>query len=90
MVFQWPSSRHLPFIAIPYTLLAIALIITAVVVYQRNDPRTAAIAGTVLSLLALPASAEVHFVLLGIPVLLLPLRTWELAIVGAVDHPPSS
>ena len=70
--------------AIPYTLLAIAMLITAVIVYRRNDPRQAAIAGTVLSLLALPAAAEVHFVLLGIPLLLLPLRTWELAIVGTL------
>jgi hypothetical protein len=70
--------------AIPYTLLAVATAVTAVAVYRRNDPRQAAIAGTVLSLLALPASAEVHFVLLGIPLLLLPLRTWELAIAGAL------
>ena len=70
--------------AIPYTLVAIAMFITMVIVYRRNDPRMATIAGTVLSLLALPAAAEVHFVLLGIPLLLLPLRTWELAIVGAL------
>jgi hypothetical protein len=70
--------------AIPYTLLAIAMLVTAVTVHRGNDPRQAAIAGTVLSLLALPAAAEVHFVLLGVPLLLLPLRAWELAIVGAL------
>jgi hypothetical protein len=75
---------HAVAFAIPYTLLAIAAAITVVTVYRRNDPRQAAIAGTVLSLLALPASAEVHFVLLGIPLLLLPLRTWEVAIIGAL------
>ena len=70
--------------AIPYTSLAIAILITAVTVYRRNDPRMAAIAGTILSLLVLPVAAEVHYVLLGIPLLLLPLRTWELAIIGAL------
>jgi hypothetical protein len=70
--------------AIPYTLLAIAAVITAVTACRRTDTRMAVIAGTVLSLLALPVSAEVHFVLLGIPLLLLRLRTWELAVVGAL------
>ena len=70
--------------AIPYTLLAIALVITIVVVYRSQDPRVAAIAGSVLSLLSLPASAEVHFVLLGIPLVLIPLRPWELAVIAAL------
>ena len=70
--------------AVPYTLLAIALVITIVVVSRSQDPRVAAIAGTVLSLLALPASAEVHFVLLGIPLVLIALRPWELAIIAAL------
>lgn len=70
--------------AIPYTLLAVAIVLTAVAVYRSQDPRQGAVAGTVLSLLALPASAEVHFVLLGIPLLLIPLRTWYLAIVAAL------
>ena len=70
--------------AIPYTLIAIAIVITAVAVYRSQDPRQGMVAGTVLSLLALPASAEVHFVMLGIPLLLIPLPTRELAIVAAL------
>ena len=69
--------------AMPYTLLAVAVGITTVAVYRSQDPRLAAVAGTVLSLLILPASAEVHFVLLGIPLLLMPLRPWQLAIIAA-------
>jgi hypothetical protein len=41
-------------------------------------------AGTTLSLLALPASAEVHFVLLAIPLALLKLRPLEFAVVAAL------
>jgi hypothetical protein len=40
------------------------------------------VAGAVLSVLALPASAEVHFVLLGIPLLLMPLGAIEFAIIA--------
>ncbi len=70
--------------AIPYALLAVALLVTVVAV--RRSPRATAglAAAAVLSLLALPASAEVHFVLLGIPLLLIPLRPWELALIGAL------
>ena len=70
--------------AIPYTLIAIAIVITAVAVFWSNQPRMAAPAGAVLSLLALPAAAEVHFVLLGIPLVLITMRPWELATIGAL------
>ena len=70
--------------AIPYTLIAIAMVITAVAAYRSPDPRQGTVAGTVLSLLALPASAEVHFVLLGIPLLLIRLQARDLVIVAAL------
>ena len=69
---------------IPYALIAAAIALTAVIVYRTNEPRLAAAAGTVLSLLALPAAAEVHFVLLGIPLLLIARRPWQLAIIAAL------
>ncbi len=68
--------------AIPYALLGVALVITVLAVQRAPQSRTGLVAGAVLSLLALPASAEVHFVLLGIPLLLIPLRPIELAIIA--------
>ncbi len=68
--------------AIPYALLGVALVITVLAVQRAPHSRTGLVAGAVLSLLALPASAEVHFVLLGIPLLLIPLGAIELAIIA--------
>ena len=68
--------------AIPYALLGVALLITVVAVHRAPRAHAGLAAGVVLSLLALPASAEVHFVLLGIPLLLIPLRPIELAIIA--------
>jgi hypothetical protein len=68
--------------AIPYALLGVALLITVVAVHRAPRAHAGLAAGVVLSLLALPASAEVHFVLLGVPLLLIPLRPIELAIIA--------
>ena len=59
-----------------------ALVITVLAVQRAPQSQAGLVAGAVLSLLALPASAEVHFVLLGIPLLLMPLRPIELAIIA--------
>lgn len=78
-----PAASCEPFaFAIPYVLLGVALLITVVAVHRARQAHAALAAGAVLSLLALPASAEVHFVLLGIPLLLIPLRAVELATVA--------
>ena len=78
-----PAASCEPFaFAIPYVLLGVALLITVVAVHRARQARAALAAGAVLSLLALPAAAEVHFVLLGIPLLLIPLRPVELAITA--------
>ena len=68
--------------AIPYALLGVALVITVLAVQRAPQSRAGLVAGAVLSLLALPASAEVHFVLLGIPLLLIPLRAIEFVIIA--------
>jgi hypothetical protein len=68
--------------AVPYALLGVALFITVVAVHRAPQTHAGLAAGAVLSLLALPASAEVHFVLLGIPLLLVPLRAGEMALVA--------
>lgn len=69
---------------VPNLLLGAALVATIALVLRspRGEPSLAA--GTTLSLLALPASAEVHFVLLAIPLALLKLRPLEFAAVAAL------
>jgi hypothetical protein len=77
-----PASCQPIAFAIPYALIGIAALITAVVVYRARATPAALAAGVTLSLLAMPASAEVHFVLLGIPLLIVGLRPLELAVIG--------
>jgi hypothetical protein len=75
------SCRAVAF-AMPYALVGLAVVITAAYAYRSRETRPALAAGVVLSLLALPAAAEVHFILLGIPLLLVPLRPIELALIA--------
>jgi len=60
--------------AIPYALIGVALLITAVFAYRSRDTRASLAAGVLLTVLAQPAAAEVHFILLGIPLLIVPLE----------------
>ena len=68
--------------AIPYMLIGAAALITAGLAYRSGRTRPALAAGVVLTLLAQPAAAEVHFVLLGIPLLMLPLGPIRLAVLA--------
>jgi hypothetical protein len=68
--------------AIPYALIAVAVVITAVFAYQSRHTRAGLAAGVALTVLAQPAAAEVHFILLGIPLLLVTLRPIELAVIA--------
>lgn len=68
--------------AVPYALIGLAALITAVFAYRSRDTRAGLAAGIVLSVLTLPAAAEVHFVLLGIPLLMLALGPMELALLA--------
>jgi hypothetical protein len=74
--------------AIPYLLIAAAALITVVLAYRSHDTRAGMAAGVVLSLLALPAAAEVHFVLLGVPLLILALGPIELAALAFLTIVP--
>jgi hypothetical protein len=69
---------------IPALLTGGATLLTAILAARsrRAEPWLAAAAA--LSVLTLPAVAEPHFVLMGIPLLLVPLRSWELAIAGTL------
>jgi hypothetical protein len=73
---------------IPYLLIAAAALITVVLAYRSHDTRAGMAAGVVLSVLALPAAAEVHFVLLGVPLLILALGPIELAALAFLTIVP--
>jgi hypothetical protein len=69
---------------VPALLTGGATLLTAILAVRsrRAEPWLAAAAA--LSVLTLPAVAEPHFVLMGIPLLLISLRSWELAIAGTL------
>ena len=80
-----PPASCRPFaFAIPYALIGVAAAITTVMAFRSSATRAGLAASVVLSLLVMPASAEVHFVLLGIPLLLIPLRLTELLVIGGL------
>jgi hypothetical protein len=70
--------------AIPYALVGVALLITAMFAYRSRDTRASLGAGVLLTVLAQPAAAEVHFILLGIPLLIVTLRPIELAVIAGL------
>jgi len=70
--------------AAPSAILAAALAITLFSVFRAPTSDAGLAAGATLSLLALPASAEVHFVLLGIPLAMIRLRLVELLVIAAL------
>jgi hypothetical protein len=77
------SCASIAFI-VPALLTGGATLLTAIVAARsrRAEPWLAAAAA--LSVLTLPAVAEPHFALMGIPLLLIPLRSWELAIIATL------
>lgn len=69
---------------IPALLTGGATVLTAFAAARSPRPEPWLGAAAVLSVLTLPAAAEVHFVLLGIPLVLITLRPLELALVAAL------
>jgi hypothetical protein len=67
---------------VPTLLTGGALLLTAMAAPRCRRPEPWLAAAAVLAVLTQPSSAEVHFVLMGIPLLLITLRPWELALVG--------
>jgi hypothetical protein len=85
---QWnpaPAANCAPVaFVMPTLIMAIATIITLILAMRAPRPESWVAAGTTLSVLALPAVAEPHFVLMAIPLALLRLSALELAVVGAL------
>ncbi len=75
------SCEPLAFVA-PYALVGLAALLTLLFVHRSPHARAGLAAGVALTLLALPAAAEAHFVLLGIPLLLVPMKTAEIAAIA--------
>jgi len=69
---------------VPAVLTGGATLLTAILAARSRRPEPWLAAAAALSVLTLPAVAEPHFVLMGIPLLLIPLRPWELAIAGTL------
>jgi hypothetical protein len=70
--------------AAPATIIGLAVLATIVLAVRskRTEPWIAA--GVTLSVLSLPAAAEVHFVLMAIPLALLRLSMLEFAVIAAL------
>lgn len=73
---------------LPYALIGVAVGVTLLLASRAQVTRAGLAAGVVLTLLALPAAAEAHFVLLGIPLLLVPLKPLELVVVAVLIAVP--
>lgn len=69
---------------VPMLLTGAATLLTAIIAMRSPRPEPWLAAAAALSVLTLPAVAEPHFVLLGIPLLLLKLRPLELALVATL------
>jgi hypothetical protein len=70
--------------AVPSVLIATALAATLYFVHRAPSNPAGLAAGATLSLLALPTSAEVHFVLLAIPLAMIRLRPTELLVIAVL------
>jgi hypothetical protein len=73
---------------VPYALLGLALLVTTVLASRSEETGPGLAAGVMLTLLAQPAAAEVHSILLGIPLLIVKLRPIELAAVAFLTIVP--
>jgi hypothetical protein len=69
---------------VPMLLTGGATLLTAVVAMRSRRPEPWLAAAAALSVLTLPAVAEPHFVLLGIPLVLIKLQPLELAVVATL------
>lgn len=69
---------------VPALLTGGATLLTAILAARSRRPEPWLAAAAALSVLTLPAVEEPHFVLMGIPLLLIPLRPWELALAGTL------
>ena len=85
---QWnpaPAANCAPIaFALPAMIVGAATLLTALLARKstRTEPWLAA--GATLSVLSLPAVAEPHYVLMAIPLALLPLTTVEILLIGAL------
>ena len=80
-----PAANCAPIaFVVPSALLATALAVTLYLVHWAPANPAGLAAGATLSLLALPTSAEVHFVLLAIPLAMIRLRPVELLVIAAL------
>ncbi|HYB97475.1 MAG TPA: glycosyltransferase family 87 protein [Vicinamibacterales bacterium] len=85
---QWnpePAANcaSIAFVA-PYLLIGAATIVTALLARRAARADDWIAAGVVLSVLSLPAVAEPHFVLMGIPLALLRLSAPEIAVIAGL------
>ena len=71
-------------VVVPALINAFATAITMILAYRSSRPESWLAAAAALSVLTLPAIAEPHFVLMAIPLALLPISSVELVIVGAL------
>jgi hypothetical protein len=85
---QWnpsPAASCAPIaFAAPAIVIALATIVTLRAAVRSTDDRQWLAAAAVLSVLSLPAIAEPHYVLMAIPLALLPLNALEIALAGAL------
>ena len=68
--------------AVPAIVIGLATLVTIVLAARSTRVEPWIAAGVTLTVLSQPAAAESHFVLLAIPLALLPLRPWQLAPVA--------
>lgn len=69
---------------IPALILGLATAVTVVAALRSSHSEAWLAAAAALSVLSLPAVAEPHFVLMAIPLVLLPLRPLEFAVIAAL------
>ncbi len=69
---------------LPALLTGGAMLLAAIAAPRCRRPEPWLAAAAVLAVLTQPAAAEVHFVLMGIPLVLITLRPWELALIGTL------
>lgn len=85
---QWnpaPAANCAPIaFVVPTLLVGLATLLTMYAASSTIADEPWLAAGAALSVLSLPAVAEPHFVLMAVPLALLPLDTFEIAIAGAL------
>jgi hypothetical protein len=69
---------------VPALIVGAATLVTAILAFRSQHPYAWLATAAALSVLTLPAVAEPHFVLMAIPLALLPLRPIEFAVVAVL------